>query len=234
MLLGRINHAQAGIYGSWAGITAKFGWARSAASRLGRCPASTPAWAAGSPPPVGLASQLSGWAGWPNPGRAFLPCPGWAAKVSPGWAGVSIPGWAGVSIPGWAGKAVPRVGRRVISPAGLLSFHRAGACIRARPASQASIPAQAGIPNPAGLAPACIPAGLGRGSLPRPDYYLAGRIITPVGRDSFPLAYFTHPGSPPAQRASPGTPPGSDRHILHHRMLVLGRSLAQTSISLLS
>jgi hypothetical protein len=28
-------------------------------------------------------------------------------------------------------------------------------------------------------------------------------------------------------------PPGSDWHILHRRMLVLGRPLAQTSISLL-
>jgi hypothetical protein len=73
------------------------------------------------------------------------------------------------------------------------------------------------------------------------DYFLVlfistlpGRITLLRGRDLTPPGYILHPASTLAPCASPGTPLGSDWHILHRHMLVLGRPLAQISIFLLS
>jgi hypothetical protein len=62
---------------------------------------------------------------------------------------------------------------------------------------------------------------------PRPD-------LPPQGRDLFSPDYFLHLVSTPMSCVSLGMPLGSDWHILHHYMLVLGRPLAHTSILYIS
>jgi hypothetical protein len=230
---------------SWAGIRRS----RPTYSSLGRrSTAADPGWAGTSLPPAGPSPPAS------SPGQAFRPAPGWASSSSPGWAGrppasrpapfpgrasaprpafLRAPGWAGRQhSPGWAGaifRQASRLGRLPPVPAGPASppgrdsssrpqaaLCRLGRFRPAGPVSFISRLGQTGIP----LAQAGIP-------LIRPSY-------SSPGQDLPPLAYNIYPGSTPAHCVSPGTPPGSDWHFLHRRMLVLGRPLAQTSISLLS
>jgi hypothetical protein len=63
--------------------------------------------------------------------------------------------------------------------------------------------------------------------LPRPT-------LPPLGQDLLPSDYILHPASTPASCASLATPFGSDWHILHRYMLVLGHPFAQTSILYIS
>jgi hypothetical protein len=195
---------------------------------------------AGAHFPAGPASRshlgrhpVSAWAGVPSPpGPTSRPRLG--RRLAPGWAGASPPagpvprpGWAGsssrpvsLSCPGWAGM-VPRLGQGLRRPAGPLLFLQADF-------SRPEFPAQAGILYAGWLASAHY-SGRARPGFPGP-----GRITPYVGRNSSSPTCFTYPASTPVPCASPGTPLGSDWHILHRHMLVLGRPLAQTSISLLS
>jgi hypothetical protein len=156
------------------------------------------------------------------PGWAFSSCPG--VHPHPGWAGLDAPGWAasppagpgspqprlGCFTPGWAGKPA---GRNSTWPAPI------------RPALHG--PGRDSL-IPAGMALMLYPGQDGPGQpIPRPDYCPPRPKFT--SSDIFPRS-----ASPLASCASPRTPLGSDWHILHRRMLVLGRPLAQTSISLLS
>jgi hypothetical protein len=68
----------------------------------------------------------------------------------------------------------------------------------------------------------------------RPGFPGPGRITPLQGRDLLPLDHFRHSTLTPLPGAGPRMPLGSDWHILHHHMLVLGCPLAQTSILLSS
>jgi hypothetical protein len=107
----------------------------------------------------------------------------------------------------------------------------------------------AGIPSPGryGLVPArpdygilvrpslsTVPAGPGQDSLAQAGLFLPRLNYTSSGQDLPPPGHFPHPASTPSPCASPGMPLGSDWHIVHRYMRVLGRPLAQTSILLLS
>jgi hypothetical protein len=147
------------------------------------------------------------------------------ARFRPGWAAGWVirlglfpaPGWAGTSAPGWAAfpcrpqsSTAPRLGRiRRIRPG--RDFLSGRLCL-----------------NPAG--PECsIPAGppsVYCSGWARPGFPGPGRIIPLQGRYLLPLGHIPRPASPPARCASPGTPLGSDWHILLRHMLVLGRPLA--------
>jgi hypothetical protein len=186
--------------------------------RLGRsflCPAGPPGRA-----PAGPSSRL------PRLGQ-LLPDPDWAC----------LPVWAGLPV-GGLGRLPPRLGLEPVVPAGLPGRPLPGFLLRCAPVGpDQEDPARPGLssgPPPVNPGWAGIPLAQAGLPFPRPEFLLAGRIITLIGRNSPPPAYFTHPASTPTHGASPGTPPGSDWHILHHHMLVLGRPLAQTSISFLS
>jgi hypothetical protein len=196
----------------------------------------------------------------PRPGQAGTPRSGWAAWLLPLLGqGSAHPGWAFRPHPGWAGGALPPAGLRSPPPTGPLGLHPGWATGSSSQAGAS--PLRLGRDSlPFGWAAAC-PGGpsslagiysLGpaysycsgwarQGSLaqsgllprkaeictPRPDYI-------PPRPKFISSGILARPASTPASYASPGTPPDSDWHTLHRRMLVLGRPLAQTSISLLS
>jgi hypothetical protein len=201
--------------------------------RVGLRQADPPGWAA--PPRHGPPGSLPWWAALPL-------CPGWAGSLSP-----RLGRQAGVS---------PRPVRPRIRPGRRLSS-RPGRPFRqvdpGRHLQQAGVAPQAGVcpgrhswarPDshmPAGLAPVWYSGRAGPGQpsqarllLVRPSYPSPGRVNSFGGRDLLYPDHFLHPASTPAPGASPGMPLGSDGHILHRHMLVLGRPLAQTSILLLS
>jgi hypothetical protein len=205
-----------------------------------------------------------GWPPLPRLGRSAAkprlgsPRPGW---LSSGWAASPLPGWAscgrspaGPTRCSPAGPApsppagpgyVPQLGS--LQQAAASSTPRLGRIRRIRPGrdsfpDRSSLAHLDRINQYAGWATlSTVPDGPGRDPWPSPDYSqgrpryaLLGRIIPLQGRYLLPPGHITRPASPPAHRASPGTPPGSDWHIFHRHVLVLGRPLAQTSISLLS
>jgi hypothetical protein len=225
--LGRIILHQAGVYSSWAGTSIP-GWAGILAPRLGR-DVCAPGWdSAPQANPAGPEGRCPGWAPAPqaNSGWASWPCPGWAFSPRPGWA----PGRASAGP-----EPLPRLGLRPDARLGFLQLHAPAGPDREDPAWPGFLsrpayadPGWAGLTTPAG------PPFIHYSGRARPGFPGPGRITPLPGRYSPPPAYFTHPASTPAPCASPGTPLGSDWHILHHYMLVLGRPLAQTSISLLS
>jgi hypothetical protein len=183
---------------SWAGITAKPGWARSAAPRLGQVgsgPDSRRAGWTGRPLPrlgrLAPGRPASRSSSFPRLGRDSAPRPGrlFSRPASPdpprlglpaGWARwQGSPGWAGTCSPGWAASS---------APAGGPALHRAPA------GPDQEDPAWPGIIS---RPPSCNPgwAGLGysgwaRSVLPwPPDYYLGGRITPLQGRYLPPPAY---------------------------------------------
>jgi hypothetical protein len=180
--------------------------------RLDRTSPQQPRLGRGKSAPAGLLCAPGG----PPPGQASAPrlgcLPGRPPR--PGWAGAPAglpapsPRSGQQPSPGWAGSGGSGLAGIPLLRASVCAISRLG---------QAGMPlAQAGIP------------------LIRPDYIFGRPNYSSPGRDLLPPGHITRPASSTAHRASPGTPPGSDWHILHHRMLVLGRPLAQTSISLLS
>jgi hypothetical protein len=241
---GRHIGAQAGIYSAGPELSQSTG-----IPGLGRNSNAIPAWASSSLPRLGI---CPGWAVPPRPGllplpgRASVPRPASASRAG-SRAPASLrfptrpsrPGWAAVlRIPGGPSSSpgrLPRLGRGLVPrpgwaaglpvPAGPLGWLTAGPPGRA--------PGWAGMIHPLldrdiipGWACLSIPAGpllfycSGRA---RPGFPGPGRIIPLQGRYLLPPGHIPHPASSPAHRASPGTPPGSDWHILHRHMLVLGR-----------
>jgi hypothetical protein len=200
------------------------GWARSAASR----------------PP----SRPNGPAGL-RPGRASRPAsaPAGPSSVLPRLGRLHAPAGPRLGLrrftpagPGRAPPAGPPSPARLLflqRPDGLPSAApRLGRIRRIRPGRD--FPPDRHILN-SGWAGLCY-SGWARMGLPwprpdylhsRPDYYSCRPRFTPSG-------IYTSSSSTPLLDASPGTPQGSDWHILLRHMLVLGRPLAQTSISLLS
>jgi hypothetical protein len=198
---------------------------------------------------------LAGWAALPSGWRPpFLAGPGSSLRLGrgplsrpaspPSWAGVSYP--AGprpgpsasqrgpvfrLAFPGWALSQLPRLGRR---PLLLPGQHPGGPATSPRPAGpDQEDPAWPGL-SPSGRYFGTVPAGPGRDSLAQAGLLLPRPNYPSPGRDLLLPGHFHHSALTPASCASPGTPPGSDWHILHHYMLVLGRPLAQTSILHLS
>jgi hypothetical protein len=159
-----------------------------------------------------------------SPGWAAIPlssCSGWASRLASLWLGrqadsrldlLGTPsGWAGMSSPAGPGY-LPRLGRLASSGPGL---------------PQAGTPRHVGIYLfRLGLYQCTVPAG--------PGFPSRGRIITLQGQDLLPPDHFHHLASTPSPCVSSGMLLGSNWHIIHHRMLVLGRPLAETSILHLS
>jgi hypothetical protein len=211
--------------------------------QAGWASASNPAWAgqpcnpAGPDPvsPAGPPGQFPGWAVRPRPrlGRPLArPRLGRLLRLPPRPASPSAPGWASSPArPGWAW--LPRLGRLAVRPgwAASSSAPRLGRIRRIRPDRESSpgrlLAARLGRVRLFRLGQVDAPLAQARLSPGRPNYSSPGRDLPSPG-------HIPRPASPPAHRASPGTPPSSDWHILHRHMLVLGRPLAQTSISILS
>jgi hypothetical protein len=199
-----------------------------------------PGWAAavypagpGNLPLAGPQSAFPGWAGVPTtfgPSRRPASIPGWARwpGLSPYPAGPLATYLAGPAPRPPAGPGRLRLGSFLQLPRGPSSPRPGWA--GSGGSGLAGIPSRPPFANSgwAGLEH----SGWARPALPwpRPDY-LHGRLNYPSpGRDLLPPGHIPRPASTPAPCASPGTPLGSDWHILHRHMLVLGCSLAQTSI----
>jgi hypothetical protein len=206
-----------------------------------------PGWA-GAIPRLGRRS-LPGWAGQSSPswaperlprlGRSpshlrAIPSPCFDTRLGsvprplslPGWAIVHLSGWASAPPPGWAG--MPPAGLLPAAPPrAIFPTPRLGRIRRIRPGRdslQATLcQFRLGRIRAFRLGQAGTP-------LARLDY-LHGRPNYPSpGRDLLPPGHIPRPALTPAPCASPGTPLGSDWHILHRHILVLGCPLAQTSI----
>jgi hypothetical protein len=247
----------------WAGIKAMRagpGYPGQATCRLGRHSSSAagpgslhPGWASIPVAPAGRKSS----SGWAFPGR---PCLGWADLAAHAPALLRFParpvcgdpaglpsssaGPPGLR-PAWAPSALPPSPGCAACRLGL--FDRLGSLLaaifhRAPVGPDQEDPAWPGFPSRppyldpgwAGLSTPAGPPFVYCSGWARPGFPGTGRIITLQGRDLTSPGYILRPASTPSSCASPRMPLGSDWHILHHRMLVLGRSLAQTNISHLS
>jgi hypothetical protein len=136
----------------------------------------------------------------PRPGRRPLPRVGRSAAKPRLGRHPPSPGWAGFfTAPGWAGSG----------GSGLAGIIFPGRFLQ----------------DPAG--PGLVYSGRARPGFPwpRPDFLSPGRI-SPLWDGIYSLGHFLHPASIPSPCASLGTPLGSDWHILHRCMLVLGCPLA--------
>jgi hypothetical protein len=165
-----------------------------------------------------------------DPGAPVLSFPRWAGRrAGPGWAGAPFPFRRPPLLPGWASSSAPA--SRVL--AGWLLRSAPAGPDQEDPAWPGFLP-QAAISQPR-LGRICMfrpgQAGISlaqaRLSPSRTDYSSPGRDLPPPG-------HIILPASTPAPCASPGTPLGSDWHVLHRHMLVLGCPVAQTSIFHLS
>jgi hypothetical protein len=193
-----------------------------------------------------------GWAGLASPGWAGTPPPAGPLLLVSRLGSVRLgrhPAWVPAPRTSQAGPLarVPRLGLRRRPGWAIPAFGRSSTWLPAGPPhpllpgwAGSGGSGLAGIPSPGRyksipVGPVLhIPAGPGRDSLAQAGLILSRLDYTTSGWDLLPPGHIPRPASPPALCASLGTPPGSDWHILHHRMLVLGRPLAQTSISLLS
>jgi hypothetical protein len=240
--LGRNRAAQAGI------------WPHGLALR-----SSDPGWPGSLHPGWALLACPGGPFSWPSPPRGPASRqPAGPTSAFPGWAGFLHPGWARKA------SLAPRLPGHPGAPMGRLLATRLGRIRRIRPGRESSAghlhsvprlgrnsstrlgrlspsrplsfnPGWAGLTAPAGPPPIYY-SGWARTVLPwpRPGYPPCRPNYSPPGPGFTSPGYILRPASALASCASPGTPLGSDWHLLHRHMLVLGRPLAQTSISLLS
>jgi hypothetical protein len=221
---------QAGIKSGWAGPICPAqagrpppGWAGALSS--GWAEPAEPGWALAAPRP-GTAPRLGLPAGSPHVPRR--PCAPFASRLGrqagyPGWAARPA---APAGLPA-APAMLPPAGRHLPLRPGWAGSGGSG--LAGNPLQAATLLPRLGRIKYPGWVAFYSLFRLGQAGIPwpRPDYY-------PLRPKFISSGILPRPASPPAHRASPGMPPGSDWHIFHRHMLVLGRPLSQTSISILS
>jgi hypothetical protein len=212
--------------------------------RLGRpiCPGLSPGGPAFLHPGVGRHLFPGGPRSLSRPAGLF-PLPSWAGVLT---GPAPLPGWA--SAQAGLPPVCPRLGLLSRAPAGPWTGCPGWAVWPAAPRLPPARPGWAGL-GESGLAGNPLQAASLQPRLGRVRLFRLGQVGAPLaqaglspcrpnftspGRDLLPPGHIPRPASPPAPCASPGMPPGSDWHFLHRHMLVLGRPLAQTSISILS